>query len=327
MGRTTFDPKNQRVDPSKFPKIKLERDQSARIMLVDKAPMEEWVHTLRAPKILNGVPQTEVRRRRDGSEFTDYVREYISRTVCLGDPGILEEKGVDRKNCPICAMADSEMTQPPERRFAQHVIEYATKQGSTEIATPFQVSLKVWAYTERTFDKLVGFATEWGDLQKHDLLLGPCTNPTYQQYDINISPKAEWLASDERKKLVADTYKENKISDNDLSDFCGKRRQRKYIDEDLANIKQRWAIVNAGQDAASGPDSAMESLDEGLEDLLTSQTGMASEPSVQEVGSALDMGVTDEPPFEESAEPEVSVETPPVVKEEVDFDDLLGMGK
>jgi len=311
MGRVDFTPKNQRVDATRFPKVKLEQNQSSRIMLVEKAPVEEWVHTLRAPKILNGVPQTEVRRRKDGSEYTDYVREYISRPLCLGDPGILADKGVDPKNCPICALANSEMTQPPERRFAQHVIEYAVKQGTTEVATPFQVSLKVWAYTERTFDKLVGFATEWGDLQKHDLLLGPCTNAQFQQFDINISPKAEWLASDDRKKLVADTFKENKISEKELSDFCGRSVPKQYIEDDLAKIRSAWAIVNASRDAADGADSAMESLDEGLDDLLTAQTGMDSEPAEEKT---------------EAEKPEVSVETPAPKKEEVDFDDLLNMG-
>lgn len=311
MGRTTFEPKNQRGDASRFPKIKLEKDQSARIMLVDKAPYEEWVHTLRAPKIVNGEAQTEVRRRRDGSEFTDYVREYVSRPLCLGDAGILADKGVDPKNCPICALANTEMTSPPERRFAQHVIEYAVKQGTTEVATPFQVSLKVWVYTERTFDKLVGFATEWGDLQKHDLLLGPCTNPQFQQFDINISPKAEWLGSDERKKLVADTYKENKITDNELSEFCGRSVPRQYIEDDLAKIRSAWAIVNASRDSATGADAAMESLDDGLDDLLTSQTGM-------------DSAKAEEPAAE--ATPEVAVETPAPKKEAVDFDDLLNMG-
>jgi len=319
MGRVDFDSSNQRGDATKFPKIKLEQGQSIRIVVVDKVPWQEWVHTLRAPKIVNGKAVTEQRKRRNGETFTDYVMDFIGRPLCLGDPGVLDERGVDPKNCPACAMAQGEMTKPPERRFAMHVVEYATKQGTTEVAIPFQVSLKIWAYTERMFDRLVSLATEWGDLQKHDLILGPCINAQYQNYEVSPSPKAEWLASDERKKLVVETYKENKVSDKELAEFCGRSVERRWMDEDLGKIRSRWELIHAASESGSGIDSQMESqtLDESLDDLLTSQTGMDSEPEAP----AQEVSVPDSEPEPVAAESKADK-----TKESLSFDDLLDLG-
>lgn len=333
MARMNFDSSNQRGDASKFPKIKLEQGQSLRVLMVDKVPWQEWVHTLRAPKVVNGKAVTEVKNRRNGEQFTDYAMDFVGRPICLGDPGVLEDRGVDPKNCPACALASTDMTKPPERRFAMHVIEYAVKQGSTEVAIPFQVSLKVWAFTERMFDRLVSLATEWGDLQKHDLILGPCTNKMYQNFEVSPSPKAEWLASEERKKLVVETYKESKISDKELAEFCGRTVAPRWMEDDLDKIKGRWELINAANESGSGIDSKMESkgLDESLDDLLTSQTG-ADTP----VESSFKDEVTDTPPFDLDGEVDSKkVESEPAVskaekksepKEELTFDDLLGLG-
>lgn len=176
MQRVAFDQKNKKLSPLDYPKLKLERNQSARILCIEE-PVAGYVHTLRAPVIVNGVPKMVMAKGRDNSEYETYAMDFIGRPLCLGDPGILEDKGVDPKNCPACKLsAESDMVKAPERRFAMHVIRYAIRatSGSFDVATPFSVSVVVWSFPDMIFNKLADIATEWGDLKQHDLLLGPC---------------------------------------------------------------------------------------------------------------------------------------------------------
>jgi len=231
-----------------FPKLKLKQGERARILVGLEDPIVEYVHTLRKPQIVNGVPQkVEVINDRTGVKTTEYKMDFVSRPICLGDATILAEKGSDPKNCPACKLAQqhSDYTQPPQRRYAMHVIRYRTKGGTTDLITPFNVECLVWSFTDKTFNKLVDFKEEWGDLRKHDLLLGPCTNETFQQFDITVAAKAAWLESKERQTLTAQTFKENLIPD--LTIAAGSVKQKQWVEQDIGAILEAWATINGAE--------------------------------------------------------------------------------
>lgn len=271
MRQMSFDPKNKNTGIADYPKLKLAKDERARILCPEE-PVFAYVHTLRAPTIVNGQPKYVSVETKSGDTRDVLKMDFIGRPLCLGDEGILEDKGADPKNCPICELATTtDMAAPPERRFAMHVVKYTVKSsaGGFELASPFSCQLVVWAFPDSIFNKLVDFVSEWGSLQNHDLLLGPCTAVDYQKFDIGISAKAAWQESEENKRIVKQTIKENKAKD--LEAFCGRKVDRAWVLEDLEKIQARWRIVN-GQPEPDGTQAA-ESLTEGLDDLLKDHPG------------------------------------------------------
>lgn len=281
MRQMSFDPKNKNTSISDYPKLKLAKDERARILCPEE-PVFAFVHTLRAPTIVNGAPKYVTVETKSGEPREVLKMDYIGRPLCLGDEGILEDKGVDPKNCPVCALAStSDMAAPPERRFAMHVVRYTIKSGGGgfDLASPFSCQLVVWAFPDSIFSKLVDFVAEWGSLQNHDLLLGPCIAADFQKFDINPSSRAAWQQSEEAKRIVIETFKENRTPN--LEAFCGRKTDRSWLLDDLEKVQARWRIANH-QPEQDGTQSA-ESLTEGLNDLLNEHPGGLEEfaPKVQ----------------------------------------------
>lgn len=269
--RVTFSEENKAATTNyDYPKLKLKVGERARILILED-PVMEYVHDLRKPQIINGEPQFETKKDKSGKEYRANVMDFVSRPICLGDATILGEKGSDPANCPACKLAQTnpDMAKPPKRRFAMHVIRYRTKGGSTDLAQPYSVETLVWSFTDQVFNKIADAKQEWKDLRKHDLLLGPCQAPEhFQKFDISVASSAAWLESEERKQLTAITFKENQIPD--LTIAAGSVKQKTWVEQDVADIKEMWAQV-AG---ASQADTT--SLDEGLEGLLDSPAKSAS---------------------------------------------------
>jgi hypothetical protein len=271
MPRIEFTEKNVKKNPYDFPKLKLEKKGDfARAVLLE-SPVGEYVHDLRAPKLVNGVATKETKQRADGSSYTDYVMEFISRPICLGDWDTLEERGSDPKNCPICQLAkETDFASAPKRRFALHVFQYNTKANKADISLPFGGQVKVWSFTDKVFTKVFDLGNQWGDLRQKDLIL-KCDNPFFQNYELSIAAKTEWLddADQARRQYVKQTFEENKAED--LSLFCGSKKDKKWIEEDVTRIKNVWAQV-LGAPVSAGPDAiaASASLSEGLDNLLGS---------------------------------------------------------
>lgn len=318
-----------------YPKLKLKNGERARILLLE-APLVEYVHTLRKPQVINGVPQMFTDKRRDGSEFEAHKMDFLSRPICLGDLTTLQDKGSDPKNCPMCKLAQTnpDMTQAPARRYAMHVIRYRTQGGKTDIQLPFSVDVLVWSFTDKVFNKIVDFKEEWGDLRKHDLMLGPCTNEGFQQFDISVGAKAAWMEDDERKKLTAETFKSGQIPD--LSIACGSVKEKRWIEEDISTITEAWAQVNGSTKTAAPADSA--SLDADLSTLLgggndekwvdgkteaeaaAEKAATAPSAPVDDVDDLLGSIGNDEPEAAAPAAEEPKKEAAPAVD---NFDDLL----
>lgn len=270
MGRIEFTSENKVATTNyDYPKLKLKNGERARILLLE-APVREYVHTLRAPQIVDGEAKMFMNERKDKTKYEDYVMDFLSRPLCLGDASILADKGADPKNCPMCELAKSnpDMTSAPQRRYAMHVIRYRTKSGGWDLITPYSVETLVWSFTDKIFNQIADFKEEWTDLRKHDLTLGPCENETFQKFSLSVSAKAAWMEDKERMQLTMDTFRENQIPD--LAIACGSLKEKKWVEDDIEKIKANWAIAT-GSKAKSAPlDTA--SLDDDLSSLLDSRS-------------------------------------------------------
>jgi len=264
-----FKPDNKTETLSDFPRLKLDTGEKSRILCIEPSPTFAYVHTLRAPKIVDGVAVKHTTTRKDGSTYTDYVKDFIGRPLCLGDLGIVRDKGVDPTNCPACARstATSEV-DPPARRFAMHIIRYGVKPNSWDPRAPFSCEVVIWSFTDQIFNKLTDIQTTWGNLRDHDLLLGPCTDKNFQKFEIMVAPTALWQQHEQIKQIVVETYQENRAQD--LEQFCGRRVERRWMEDDIERIAQRWRIANAETpERVDGTEAAGQgSLADGLNDLL-----------------------------------------------------------
>lgn len=265
-----FSDQNVRTSNLNYPKLKLNQvGEFGRIVCLEQ-PMASFVHTLRKPRIVNGRAVTSLTKRKDGTEFEDFVKDFVSQPICLGDEGTLLERGSDPEHCPLCAEAQrGDVADTPKQRYAMHVIKYQTKPGSAEIQLPFQVQCVVWVFTETVFAKLVTINNEVQDLRQHDLTLGPLQAPVnFQRFDIGVSMKAEWLADDSRKTLTVQTFQQNRAGD--LMALIGREVPRRYLEEDLQSIRDAWNIANGVHVASPFGAVGADSLASGLDGLMGS---------------------------------------------------------
>jgi hypothetical protein len=304
MPRVEFVEDNIKKNDYDYPKFKLEKKgETARVAILE-APVAEFVHNLRKPKLVGGLPQKETKTRKNGEQYQDYVYEFVSRPICLGDYGVLSEDGSDPDHCPICAEAKrSDRFYAPQRRFALHVVKYDTKPNSTEVKEPFGASTLVYSFTDKVFSKLFEFKQQGYDLRKHDLIF-KAENPAFAGYDIMPSMDAAWLATDERKNYIAGLMSKDNLAP-DLAIFCGSKKSEKQIDYDIKAINEAWAIAT-GVQSVSAADASLSnvgaggtSLQEGLADLLNSNSsdkdadGWAIE-SPEPAASLADLGLGDD---------------------------------
>lgn len=252
MPQIDWTPEHKRTTTLEFDRLKLKVGERARIVTLEK-PTFTWVHTLRAPKIVDGRASKVVKKRKDGSEFVDWDMEFIGRPQCLGDHGIIADEGLDAKNCAICARAkESEQTAAPERRFAMNVIKYNTKADGS-VVTPFGCASQVWTYTEGIYNKLYDIAQEYGGLVGRDLVLGPCQAPeAFQKFDISVGAKNLWEQDDKIREIVTETHKNNRVEE--LEAACGRRTELRWLREDIKKIRDRWAIAH-GNSVGAAPDA------------------------------------------------------------------------
>lgn len=247
MPKMPLSSENKAKNSYEFPKLFLEKGERARIVLLDPVPQTEYVHTMRAPQITNGKPVPND----DDKSRDPWKMDFIGRHICIGNFDTIADKGVDVKQCPVCAEAKkSDAVKPPERRHALNVIRYKTQPGSFAVQNPFQVELVVWSFGDGIFNKLVEFADEWGDLRAHDLMLGPCEVKQYQKMDYNVAGKAEWLQSDDRKALTTEVFKNNMLGD--LTMAIGRKLTKEQVLDDLSKVLERHAVANGKSIGTAG---------------------------------------------------------------------------
>jgi hypothetical protein len=288
MPEIDFAPENRRESGTPdFNFFKLKVNETARVVLFEK-PKYAWVHTLRAPKIVDGVA-VKVQKERRGEKYLDYDLDFIGRPLCMGDYGIVEDKGGDPANCPVCKAAkDGAEVGPPERRFAINLIRYKLDHNGKPVL-PFSCSCEVWCFTEGYYDKLCKIAEEHGQLLGRDLILGPCQIPeNYQRFDVNAGARSVWTLSEEIKALVLATFK-NQRQDG-LERACGRSAERRYVERDLETIEERWAVARGvvspdATRAMAGAD--LPNLTQGLDALLNQSPGTLTATAATDVAGLL----------------------------------------
>lgn len=253
MPQIDWKPEFKRTTTQEFDRLKLKLNEKARIVLLEK-PTFTWVHTLRAPKIVDGRANKVVKRRKDGTEYADWDMDFIGRPQCLGDHATIAEDGLDAKNCPICARAkESDETAAPERRFAINVIRYNTKADGS-LVNPFGCTSLVWTFTENGFNKLLDISQENGEILGRDLVLGPCQPPeAFQKFDIAVGAKSVWQ-DDDKKDTVLATHKNNRVED--LESACGRRVEPKWLRDDVDKIRNRWKVAQGEKGSPVGSEKA-----------------------------------------------------------------------
>jgi len=208
-----------------FPKLKLEKDEKARIVIIDEQPECEYVHTLR--KVITderGKPLMEEKKRKDDSTYEVPQTEFKGQYICLGEMETLLNKNIDPDNCPACKAAteNSGAVARPEPRFVLNVLKYNLKKGTTTVNTPFQVTLHAWVFTLNRFNTLKDIANEHGSLQNVDLLLGPVEGPLmYQKFPVALGSKCEAWSSESRKETAFAVIQNDR--EEDLTPLLGRR--------------------------------------------------------------------------------------------------------
>lgn len=277
MAKITFETKNKTQAVADFPKFKLEKNQRARVAILEN-PEFAYVHDLRAPKIVNGKVEYRTGERKDGTPFQVPQMEWLSRSRCKGDEDTLGDLGIDPKNCSVCALAkeNSALTDSPKRRFAVHVVKYNTNPGDFNLNdAPYAVNILVWQFTDVIFNKLVDVASIVGSLQEHDLLVGPCTDPQFQKFDINYDIKALWSSNPQYRETTLATLKANRASD--LMALIGRNTEQRWIDQDIEKIREAHRVMNGKGAEPTLAAKELPSLTDSLEGLLASKPAAAPE--------------------------------------------------
>lgn len=337
MPKITFSSENTKRSDFDFPKLKLVKDERARLAFVEPNPEFEYQHRLQIPQLADGVPVMEVKQNRKNENYETNKLDFISTPICTGNLEVLEDKGIDPDNCIMCKYAaETGHTSAPARRFAIHVVRYATKPNSFEIALPFRVENIVWSFTDQIFNKVTEFAEAWkddGGLQSHDILMGPCTNAAFQKAELAIAPTAEWRKDKERVELVKQTIRENRAKD--LSVFCGSKISDTLVQGHLDRIEGAWNEIKRfeARGAQGSPAQKME-LDAGLSNLLESTPAASQQKqTIVDMDDLLGTGTVEAKPTTKAIErdeegwvvdPEIDAKLAPreTVKEVEDFGSL-----
>lgn len=310
MPRTRFSSENRPADTTRFPRLKLEKDEKKRVVVIENEPFFEYTHRLEMPQIdERGQAVMTEKKRQDGSTYPVNAMDFVSSPLCLGKIEVLEEKGVDEDTCPACKVArQSNEVKPPTPRYASHVLVYGTKPGSFEIVEPFTVTCIVWLYSARRFNTLIDIREEHEleVLSSRDLLLGPCVNKEYQNFEIRVGGKAEWAGSKDRMAIAKQALESNRLSEEQITEMLGKKVELSWMLEDLKKIHLRWQRIDNGpSEAASETERGAESasLDQGLAGLL-------------------DESSSEETPSDSDTDEKVTV---PEKGEELDFEAFAGL--
>lgn len=266
MPKMPFSSDNKSAGQDNFPKLKLDQDESARIAIFEE-PEVEFVHNLRTPKIVNGEVQYKVAQ--DGARQMDFA--FVSNPICLGDFNVLQERGIDPNNCPLCKAVQEapDMFQAPKRRFAMHVFQYTTN-GTSKPTKAFQGSVKIWAFTDQKFNEIADLRdeVESGKLTDIDVILGPCENKLFQKYKIIASPMVKWKESEATRASFQEIIEENRAKD--IRNFIGRVMRKDWMPDEVAKVKKGWKQANGqqGETANDGLAGAEKDLDAGLGSLV-----------------------------------------------------------
>jgi hypothetical protein len=340
-----------------FEALKLTTGEWARLLIIDEdEAWFEWVHAMRAP-ILDDADRPIIvdKPRKDGSTYPDYSTRFVGQRICLGDPAIVEDKGMDPERCPACAAAQRGVKgMAPERRFAVPVIRYKTRDnskksggGPVDVISPAQAEILVWKLSQRMFNSLMDCKSEIRELldipadQKFNLraadLVVYCDDGGFQRV-VFKAPRRPAYRQDNAmaaliKALWGDT--DNRPTDAQLKAACGRVGDRDYMLQDVEAAEFGWRQAEKyGKDGTRRPDADVppvsagddRPLEDQLDDLLGDTDRMKDHPGgLEEFAPRGTEGATSQPADEDifgETDPAVGVTRQPVVSD--DSTDLLG---
>lgn len=239
---------------NKFPRLKLQTNERARIVVVSK-PMVEYVHRLEAPNIVNMSPTYKKIKDREGNDKFVVDTRFVSGPICFGAYEILKERGFDDGKCPACVVARDrpDIFRPPQPKYSANVLRYNLRPGGgwNDISTPFGVSAIIWCFGGKVMDKLIAIRNmgpAYQDIRTVDLLI-ECDEQNFQKPYSNgeflpVSP-AVWLYDDNTRNYTAQYLASNGASEDDLVAAIGKRVKEDWLSDDINRVIQRWDVVRA----------------------------------------------------------------------------------
>lgn len=296
---------NDAVD--QFDALKLETNEWARLLIVDdENAWWEWVHSMRAPVLdEDDLPIIIDKTRRDGTPAgKDFSMGFVGQRICLGDPSIVEDKGLDPDRCPACAAAARGIKgMSPERRFAVPVIKYKTRDnsrrggGTVDLQNPPQAEILVWKLTQGMFNKLMDTKGEMREvldiphgqefpLRAADVVVF-CEDGNFQRITFKTPRRPAYKQDAAVAELVKALWGEklNRPTDDQLKAACGRVGDRDYMVIDVERVEHRWTIAErVGLNGTRRPDPTgsgavsgqSQDLDKSLDNLLgeTSTAGL-----------------------------------------------------
>lgn len=272
MAQITFETKNRIAAAATFPKLKLAKNERARVAVIEN-PQFGWVHNLNTPKVVDGQVQYKTVERKDGTSHEVPVMQWVGTHRCKGEDEIItgEGRGLDVKHCSLCKATKENPSrfEAPKRRFALHVVKYNTKPGGYDLVDgPYSVNIFVWAFSEFLYDKLIGINSVVGSLQNHDLLLGPCTDATYQKFDVNYALDAAWQMNEDYKRITVETLKSNRA--DDLMAYVARDSEQKWIDRDIETVNEGYDFLQGRNREPQTAKMEKPSLQADMDSLLNS---------------------------------------------------------
>jgi hypothetical protein len=272
--------------PDSFPRLKLMKDERKRILAFEP-PYMEWVHELRLPKIVDGVPVMERKKRQDGSTFDVWDKEFLGNPLCLGDGTLLQEKGLDPVNCPACERSQTcADIPPPKRRYAMNVAAYNMTSNGQQLVQPFGAQVLIWAFTAKIYDMLRRYQEEWKDLRYHDLKLGPLEENipvAFQRFPIEVAQEAAWTISPETRATFIQIISEaNRATDEQLRYACGRPTTLAYMTADVDRVQAAWAAAKSPVNAAAAPQAGAAAF-AGQQTLQQDFAGLLQQPQAAPV--------------------------------------------
>ena len=281
-----------------FESLKLTTGEFARLLIVDEdEAWWEWVHSMRAPVLDDAdMPVIIDKPRKDGTTYSDYSTRFVGQRICLGDPSIVEDKGMDPDRCPACAAAHRGVKgMSPERRFAVPVIKYKTRDnskkggGPVDIVDPPQAEILVWKLTQKMFNALMDCkgeirellnipADQGFNLRTADIVLY-CEDGGFQRVIFKAPKRPAYRADQEMGRLIAALWKnvDNRPTEAQLRAACGRVGDREYMLQDVEATEYGWRQAERyGKDGTRRPDAGEapasgngdKPLDQQLDDLL-----------------------------------------------------------
>ena len=280
-----------------FESLKLTTGEYARLLIVSDEGYWEWVHSMRAPVLDDDEKPVIIdKQRKDGSTYPDYSTRFVGQRICLGDPGIVEDKGMDPDRCPACAAAHRGVKgMSPERRFAVSVIRYKTRDntkksgGPVDIVDPPQAEILVWKLSQKMYNNLMDCKNEIRELleipaeQPFSLraadIVVYCEDGGFQRVVFRAPKRPAYRQDQAMANLVKALWgnEDNRPTEAQLKAACGRVGDREYMLVDVEATEHGWRQAERyGKDGTRQPDAGEgalagggdKPLDEQLSDML-----------------------------------------------------------